>query len=158
VRWPTGFPETIRFHPDLLDPSFNVDGFAANVMGDPIDSRRSDPGYRLREQQTKIFRPSAIAFPLVVSPGPDKFFGLRFELDKGFQVDQQVGYGIVANSTSATNVQMPVPYDQRRQYVPLIMTDPWFPRTDPTLRLGAIINAKLYEDDITNYAIYGAYQ
>ncbi|MFY7893221.1 MAG: type II secretion system protein, partial [Pirellula sp.] len=23
VRWPTGFPDTIRFHPDLLDPSFN---------------------------------------------------------------------------------------------------------------------------------------
>ena len=158
VRWPTGFPETIRFHPDLLDPSFNVDGFAANVMGDPIDSRRSDPGYRLREQQTKIFRPSAIAFPLVISPGPDKFFGLRFALDAGLQVDAQAGYRLLAGKTSATEVQMPVPYDQRRQFVPLIMTDPWFPRNDPTLRLGAIINAKFYEDDITNYAIYGAYQ
>jgi hypothetical protein len=160
VRWPTGFPETIRFHPDLLDPSFNVDGFAANVMGDPIDSRRSDPGYRLREQQTKIFRPSAIAFPLVISPGPDKFFGLRFALDAGLQVDAQAGYGLLAGKTSATEVQMPVPYDYRRipNIGPLIMTDPWFPRNDPTLRLGAIINAKFYEDDITNYAIYGAYQ
>jgi len=57
-------------------------------------------------------------------------------------------------------VQMPVPYDYRRipNIGPLIMTDPWFPRTDPTLRLGAIINAKFFEDDITNYAIYGAYQ
>lgn len=160
VRWPTGFPETIRFHPDLLDPSFNVDGFAANVMGDPIDSRRSDPGYRLREQQTKAFKPSAIAFPLVVSPGPDKSFGLRFALDQGLQGDGQSGYRLLPNSTSASDVQMPVPYDARRiNNAPmLIMTDPWFPRTDPTSRLGAIINAKLFEDDITNYAIYGAYQ
>ena len=166
VRWPTGFPETIRFHPDLLDPSFNVDGFAANVMGDPIDSRRSDPGYRLREQQTKIYKPSAIAFPLVVSPGPDKFFGLRFELEKGLVADTR--YKLRPNSSSVTDVQLPVPYDDRQNNLPprpedlpiarLITTDPWFPRTDRTLRLGAIINAKFYEDDITNYAIYGAYQ
>jgi hypothetical protein len=38
------------------------------------------------------------------------------------------------------------------------MSDPWFPRTIPTARLGAILDAKLFEDDITNYSINGAYQ
>jgi hypothetical protein len=159
VRWPTGFPETIRFHPDLLDPSLNNDGFSGNALADPIDSRRADPGYRPVAQQTKVFPPSAIAFPLVYSVGPDRTSGIRdtFEVS-GYQVDSQAGYFMLPPSRSVTDVQMPVPYDQRRQFLPLIMTDPWFPRTDPTLRLGAIINPKAFEDDITNYAINGAYQ
>jgi type II secretory pathway pseudopilin PulG len=159
VRWPTGFPETIRFHPDLLDPSLNNDGFSGNALADPIDSRRADPGYRPVAQQTKVFPPSAIAFPLVYSVGPDRTSGIRdtFEVS-GYQVDSQAGYFMLPPSRSVTDVQMPVPYDQRRQYLPLIMTDPWFPRNDPTLRLGAIINPKAFEDDITNYAINGAYQ
>jgi hypothetical protein len=159
VRWPTGFPETIRFHPDLLDPSLNNDGFSGNALADPIDSRRADPGYRPVAQQTKVFPPSAIAFPLVYSVGPDRTSGIRdtFEVS-GYQVDSQAGYFMLPPSRSVTDVQMPVPYDQRRQFLPLIMTDPWFPRNDPTLRLGAIINPKAFEDDITNYAINGAYQ
>jgi hypothetical protein len=38
------------------------------------------------------------------------------------------------------------------------MCDPWFPRGQMELRLGAVINAKAFEDDITNYSINGAYQ
>ncbi len=161
VRWPTGFPETIRFHPDLLDPSFNIDGFAGNALSDPIDSRRADPGYRPVAQQTKVFPPSAIAFPLVFSVGPDRTAGIRdtFEV-AGYQADLQSGYFMLPNSRSVSDVQMPVPYDQRlnQNFPPLIMTDPWFPRNDVSSRLGAIINAKAFEDDITNYAINGAYQ
>jgi hypothetical protein len=54
---------------------------------------------------------------------------------------------------------MPVPYDQGGQS-PVTMCDPWFPRTDATLRLGAInpLYPKAFEDDITNYSINGAYQ
>jgi type II secretory pathway pseudopilin PulG len=170
VRWPTGFPETIRFHPDLLDPSLNNDGFSGNALADPIDSRRADPGYRLREQQTKVYKPSAIAFPMVVSAGPDGTPGVRLQLDEeGFRADGR--YRMRPESRSITDVQFPVPYDDRSDDLPrrpvsdpplpparLLMTDPWFPRTDPTLRLGAIINPKAFEDDITNYAINGAYQ
>jgi len=143
VRWPTGFPETIRFHPDLLDPSFNNDGFSGNVLGDPIDSRRADPGYRPVAQQTKVYKPSAIAFPLVVSSGPDGTPGVRLEMDtEGFRAEDR--YRMRPGSRSVTDVQMPVPYDDRDDTLPLrtdsfpipfyrlVTTDPWFPRTDRT--------------------------
>jgi len=155
VRWPTGFPETTRFHPDLLDPSFNVDGFSNYAFSDPMDPRKSDPGYRIKQNGTPVFKPSAIAFPLVLSPGLDGIPGVRLELQQGLQASGR--YQLLANSSSTTAVLMPVPYDNGGQY-PVVMCDPWFPRTDPTLRLGAIINAKLFEDDITNYSINGAYQ
>ncbi|MFM8401812.1 MAG: hypothetical protein ACKOAH_28635, partial [Pirellula sp.] len=56
------------------------------------------------------------------------------------------------------------PYDLRPYdlpgFPPLIICDPWFPRTDATRRLGAInpLYPKAFEDDITNYSINGAYQ
>jgi hypothetical protein len=77
-------------------------------------------------------------------------------------------------SRSVTDVQFPVPYDDRsddqlwerldtRPLPParILTTDPWFPRNDlpnGIMRLGSIINPKAFEDDITNYAINGAYQ
>lgn len=155
VRWPTGFPETTRFHPDLLDPSFNVDGFSNYAFSDPLDPRKADPGYRIKQNGTPVFKPSAIAFPLVLSPGLDGIPGVRLELQQGLQASGR--YQLLTNSSSTTDVVMPVPYDNGGQS-PVVMCDPWFPRTDPTLRLGAIINAKLFEDDITNYSINGAYQ
>ena len=155
VRWPTGFPETIRFHPDLLDPSFNQQGFANYAFSDPLDPRKADPGYRIKQNGTPVFKPSAMAFPLVISPGLDGFPGVRLELQAGLQSSGR--YQLLAGSSSTTDVVMPVPYDGGGQF-PLIMCDPWFPRTEPTARLGAITNAKAFEDDITNYSVNGAYQ
>jgi type II secretory pathway pseudopilin PulG len=160
VRWPTGFPDTIRFHPDLLDPSFNRipnppsgETFQNYVFGDPLDPRKSDPGYRTNGPTT--LRPSAIAFPLVISPGVDAQLGVRIELQSGLQADGR--YQLVQGSSSTSDVVIPTPYDSGGQ-IPIIMCDPWFPRNNALLRLGAITNAKAFEDDITNYSINGAYQ
>jgi prepilin-type N-terminal cleavage/methylation domain-containing protein len=169
VRWPTGFPDTIRFHPDLLDPSFNKrpppndpnqETFKNYVFGDPLDPRKSDPGYRLSAKP--FFKPSAMAFPLVISPGVDSQVGVRIELQPGGQADGR--YQLSPGSSSTSDVVMPVPYDfattglQPQPLFTLIMCDPWFPRNNPSERLGAIVNAKAFEDDITNYSINGAYQ
>jgi hypothetical protein len=166
VRWPTGFPDTIRFHPDLLDPSFNRDGFANYAFSDPLDPRKADPGYRIKFRNTKVYKPSAMAFPLVISSGVDRDglggfgFGVKLWHEKGSlgdPSDQNTRYRMPLTSASVTDVVMPVPYDLGGQS-PVVMCDPWFPRTLPTSRLGAILDAKLFEDDITNYSINGAYQ
>lgn len=165
VRWPTGFPDTTRFHPDLLHPSFNRDGFANYAFSDPLDPRKADPGYRIKAPTTKVYKPSAIAFPLVISSGVDRDakggfgFGVRLWHDKGTigdPTDTNLIYRLPIPSGSVTDVRMPVPYAPAG----ITMCDPWFPRTDATLRLGAInpLYPKAFEDDITNYSINGAYQ
>jgi hypothetical protein len=169
VRWPTGFPDTTRFHPDLLDPSFNRDGFANYAFSDPLDSRKADPGYRIKVrsiQPTKVYKPSAMAFPLVISSGLDRDrnggfgFGVKLWHSRG-QIgdasDPNSRYRLIPNSASTTDLVMPVPYDLGGQS-PVVMCDPWFPRTDATARLGSLVDLKQFEDDITNYSINGAYQ
>jgi hypothetical protein len=186
VRWPTGFPETTRFHPDLLDPSFNIKGFANYAFSDPLDPRKADPGYRIKVQSTKVYKPSAMAFPLVISSGPDQDadgaygFGVKLWHERGFMPlpNDDRNYklrpqeGSIPPSGSTTDVIMPVPYDNGGASR-VMMCDPWFPRqVDPNIpltigsyRLGAIPDplvdpsyAKQFEDDITNYSINGAYQ
>jgi hypothetical protein len=185
VRWPTGFPETTRFHPDLLDPSFNRDGFANYAFSDPLDPRKADPGYRIKVQSTKVYKPAAMAFPLVISSGPDQDadgaygFGVKLWHDPytpGFipyPNNSNDRYRLAPTSSSVTDVVVPVPYDNGGNS-PVVMCDPWFPRSlvPPELptsvksyRLGAIPDpsidpsyAKQFEDDITNYSINGAYQ
>jgi hypothetical protein len=71
-------------------------------------------------------------------------------LQSGLQADGR--YQLVQGSSSTSDVVIPTPYDF------IIMCDPWFPRNNALLRLGAITNAKAFEDDITNYSINGAYQ
>ncbi|MFM8572372.1 MAG: type II secretion system protein [Pirellula sp.] len=161
VRWPTGFPDTTRFHPDLLDPSFNRDGFANYAFSDPLDPRKADPGYRIKQNGTPVYKPTAMAYPLVISSGPDRDaaggygFGIKLWHQRNFAVDQR--YKFATNSASVTDIVMPVPYDFGGQS-PVVMCDPWFPRGNPNLRLGALIDPKSFEDDITNYSINGAYQ
>jgi len=184
LRWPTGFPETTRFHPDLLDPSFNRDGFANYAFSDPLDPRKADPGYRIKVQSTKVYKPSAMAFPLVISSGPDRDakggygFGVKLWHERGFVPlpNDDRNYRLrgqednIPPSGSVTDVIMPVPYDNAGASR-VMMCDPWFPRkVEPPLsigsyRLGAIPDpsidasyAKQFEDDITNYSVNGAYQ
>jgi hypothetical protein len=188
VRWPTGFPETTRFHPDLLDPSFNRDGFANYAFSDPLDPRKADPGYRIKVrsmQPTKVYKPAAMAFPLVISSGPDQDadgaygFGVKLWHERGFvPISNEPTYRLRGQepnnppSGSATDVIMPVPYDNGGASR-VMMCDPWFPRiVDPNIpltigsyRLGAIPDPSVdesfveqFKDDITNYSINGAYQ
>lgn len=73
-------------------------------------------------------------------------------------------------SQSACNVEFPAPYRALQQGLvfggarAFTAPDPWFPRLRPPatsvdvsgFRLGAIVNAKAFEDDITNYDLNGA--
>jgi hypothetical protein len=164
LRWPSGFDGVVRTYPDLLEPAFNkADGTGDefSVFGDPLDPRRADPAFRVpvNGDRVPIIPSESLPFPLVISSGPDRRFGIRFELDPtlSFGTNNDL-YAIRSNSSS--DVLMPVPYNQRiNGGAPLVMPDPWFPRRDPDSlqRLGRVINAKAFEDDITNYAINGAY-
>jgi prepilin-type N-terminal cleavage/methylation domain-containing protein len=166
IRWPSGFPGIQRNHPDLLDPSLISNRFS----GDSLDRSKADPGF-CRTNPASLL-PQIGFFPLVVSSGTDGIFGQRFELDPS-----AIGVLSTANgdykahsysqmpraSLSVCDVEFPAPYRLTMQPNVVYgsrgfaMPDPWFPRpatlSSPLSlqRLGAIINAKAFEDDVTNF-------
>lgn len=161
LRWPSGFPSTLRYHPDLLDPSL-IDPVTkvSRFSGDSIDRMKVDPGLRPNAiGDVKVLIPDVGTFPLVVSPGVDGVFGQRFELDPATTPTPVSGYSL-SGSRSARDVIFPTPYGN------IPMPDPWYPRPRPPLygddlsfyRLGAVINPSAFKDDVTNFDINGAYQ
>lgn len=161
VRWPSGFPSTLRYHPDLLDPAL-IDPVTkvSRFSGDSIDRMKVDPGLRPNASgDSKVLIPDIGTFPLVVSPGADGVFGQRFELDPSTIPTPVAGYSLSA-SRSARDVLFPTPYGT------VSMPDPWYPRPRPPLsnsdlsiyRLGAVINPTAFKDDVTNFDINGASQ
>jgi prepilin-type N-terminal cleavage/methylation domain-containing protein len=161
VRWPSGFPSTLRYHPDLLDPAL-IDPVTkvSRFSGDSIDRMKVDPGLRPNASgDVKVLIPDIGTFPLVVSPGVDGVFGQRFELDPASTPTPISGYSL-SGSRSARDVIFPTPYGN------IPMPDPWYPRPRPPLygddlslyRLGAVINPSAFKDDVTNFDINGAYQ
>lgn len=146
IRWPAGFPGVAAYHPDLLDPNLS----ASNVASDPLDRMRADPGYSVNAPPAPPGNnlPKAGMFPLVVSPGPDGVFGYRFRLDSPNGGSYSVadcpawnGFYVDSLNSNSFNLQF---------------TDPWYPRSDESARLGAVINASAAEDDLTNYVGNGA--
>lgn len=194
IRWPSGFPGILRYHPDLLDPAL-IDPVSrtSRFNGDSLDRMRVDVGYQLsRNTNLRGLQPDAGTFPLIASSGADGVFGVRFEFDpreliqEVFPAIQQATnnnqyrlhpYNQMPTpsattyySRSVTDVEFPTPY--RSIVEPLqaagprmfLMPDPWFPRLRPPAanvdlsgyRLGAVINRKAFEDDVTNYDLNGA--
>ena len=161
VRWPSGFPSTLRYHPDLLDPAL-IDPVTkvSRFSGDSIDRMKVDPGLRPNASgDAKVLIPDIGTFPLVVSPGVDGVFGQRFELDPSTIPTPVNGYAL-SGSRSVRDVFFPTPYG-------IVSTpDPWYPRPRPPLsnddlsiyRLGAVINPTAFKDDVTNFDINGASQ
>jgi prepilin-type N-terminal cleavage/methylation domain-containing protein len=139
LRWPAGFTGVAAFHPDLMDPSLTP----SNIASDPLDRMGADPGYSpFAPSPQADYRPKAGMFPLVVSPGSDKIFGLRFQLGS-----PNNGSYSVADCPSWTSFY---------GTLSLQHTDPWYPRNDITQRLGSQINAAAARDDLTNYDGNGA--
>jgi prepilin-type N-terminal cleavage/methylation domain-containing protein len=186
IRWPSGFPSILRYHPDLLDPTL-IDPVTkvSRFTGDSFDRMRADPGFRITSDPVlKALRPDVGTFPLVVSSGTDGQFGLRFEIDPAAiesiwngatPMGQYTTHRFdpsLPRSRSVGDVQFPTPYRAAfEQFLATgsgressIMPDPWYPRLRPpastidlsSQRLGAIINPKAFEDDITNYDSNGA--
>ncbi len=142
IRWPTGFEGIGRYHPDMLDPGIitgSSPSFKITIESDPLDRMSADPGY-----MTNGIIPGPGAFPLVVSGGEDGIFGIRFE-----SANPMSG----TTSYSVIDAQWSLPgYLNGARF-----TDPWYPRSNPTDRLGGRIDtSKSSLDNLTNYDGNGA--
>ncbi|MFN7731492.1 MAG: type II secretion system protein [Pirellula sp.] len=160
IRWPSGFPGALRYHPDLLDPAL-IDPWTklSRFTGDSLDRSRADIGFSLSSSTNlKGLQPDVGTFPLVVSSGADGQFGLRFEFDPTTLSALRNAIRQATNSTeyflhqysqmpaptssryysqSACNVEFPAPYRALQQGLVVggarafTAPDPWFPRLRP---------------------------
>ena len=139
IRWPSGSDISIRSHPDLMDPVFNgIDGngnlVRMDVQGDPLDRSKADPGYAQYSTERQLIG----LRPLVISPGADRRFGIRMQIETPFSI----GSPFPRNDTSyslgdvpyGVSPQLKLPYSLNP--VDCYAADPWYPRSDVTLRLG----------------------
>ncbi|MCU0707753.1 MAG: prepilin-type N-terminal cleavage/methylation domain-containing protein [Pirellula sp.] len=132
IRWPSGSDISVRAHPDLMDPAL----VGSDVQGDPMDRSKADPGYA----PYSTFRQLIGLRPLVISPGPDRRFGVRMQLDTPISIgpplfpanQQSFSLGDVPLGV-APQPDLPYSSDPIDAYV----GDPWYPRDNETLRLGA---------------------
>ncbi|MCY2981787.1 MAG: type II secretion system protein [Planctomycetota bacterium] len=146
IRWPTGFEGVARYHPDMLDPGI-ITGTGSNVRvtieSDPLDRMGADPGYKTTDR-----KPGPGAFPLVVSSGPDRRFGIRFQLSSQdamipvLQVSRNSdpkSYSVTDSIWSGLPIYMNA--DLRCRY-----TDPWYPRVSSSgtpARLGGRLDSSI---------------
>lgn len=149
VRWPAGFGAIARYHPDLLDPTLLLPGRKSPIDSESLDRLGADPG--LTSFANVAYKPGPGLFPLVVSPGPDNLFGIRLQV--GAQVSTV--WGRPSFSTADALWQGG---QQNYDYMEgsFVFTDPWWPRNDNSLRMGATVNTRESGDNITNYDGNGA--
>jgi prepilin-type N-terminal cleavage/methylation domain-containing protein len=139
IRWPSGSEISVRSHPDLMDPAL----VGVNLQGDPLDRSKSDPEYASYSPKRNLLG----LRPLVVSPGADRRFGLRLQLDtpidigppffpaaaKSFSLGD-VPYGSPSTQIAETirpSVQpidpsIDLPYGAGS--IDCYVADPWYPR------------------------------
>jgi len=134
IRWPTGFEGVARYHPDMLDPGI-ITGTGSNIRvtieSDPLDRMGADPGYKTTDR-----KPGPGAFPLVVSSGPDRRFGIRFHLASEITVAGKPSYSATDSIWSGTPIYL-------NGYA---CTDPWYPRVSSSgtpARLGGRLDPSL---------------
>jgi hypothetical protein len=132
IRWPSGNDISLRSHPDLMDPA--LDGM--DVQGDPLDRSKADPGYASFSTTTRVLPGLR---PLIVSPGPDRRFGIYMQLDSPISLASPFpGPG---SSYSLGDVPLGVPPQPDLPYstsaIDCYVADPWYPRNNNFLRLGA---------------------
>jgi len=139
IRWPSGSEISIRSHPDLMDPALA----GVNVQGDPLDRSKADPEYASYSPKRNLLG----LRPLVVSPGADRRFGLRLQLDTPIEIGPpffpsaatsfslgDVPYGSPSTQIAETirpSVQ-PINPSIELPYAPgpihCYVADPWYPR------------------------------
>jgi hypothetical protein len=140
--------------PDILvgtNPDIRV-----SISSDPLDRVGADPGLsrHLNSAPTAIresMKPGPGAFPLVMSAGRDKSFGILFELKSSD--------GISVGSITSYSVKDAVWPIAQPNYppVPFPFTDPWYPRRvgSTPARLGSPTDSTS-SDNISNYDGNGA--
>jgi len=159
IRWPTGFEGISKYHPDMLGSEI-IRGTGANVRvtiaSDSLDRLGVDPGlshhFMSGAQSTwETFKPGPGTFPLVVSSGLDRSFGINFALSTGNLVGPITSF---SSRDAVWNGGQPnYPAGQ------FIFTDPWFPRgVASPARLGSRVSPadRTFSDNITNYDGNGA--
>lgn len=138
IRWPTGYQIGGKNFPDMLNSGI-VDQATQSVSVDsePYDRLKADPGWRTTNTN---LRPGVFPPPLVVSAGPDGFFGLNFrEIDRYASTVENPRWPITG-VTSYSVSDLPFPE------VPVgilpglyAFCDPWAPRTEPSMRMGSFL-------------------
>ena len=132
IRWPSGTDMPISSHPDLMDPVLA----GTDVQGDPLDRSKSDPGYAPYSSFRTLFG----LRPLIVSPGADRRFGLNMQLVAPIAIGSP--FPMNRESFSVGDVplgvapQVDLPYSTST--IDCYVADPWYPRNDVSLRLGAL--------------------
>ncbi|MFN7873720.1 MAG: type II secretion system protein [Pirellula sp.] len=140
IRWPTGFQIGGKNYPDMLNSAI-VDQATQSVSVDsePYDRLKADPGWRTTNTN---LRPGVFPPPLVVSAGPDGFFGLNFrEIDRYTSVVQTPRWPL-PNTTSYSVCDLPfLELPAGVPAIPYLICDPWAPRTDASMRMGSFLQA-----------------
>jgi type II secretory pathway pseudopilin PulG len=155
IRWPAGTEMSIRSHPDLMDPLLQ----GSDVQGDPADRLKADPEYASYSPRYYVPPPPQRRNimglrPLIVSPGADRRFGLRMQLDtpveivnprtndakKSFSIGD-IPLGNLSTQISTTTRLPDLNLDQEEPIYPgndlpyflstidCYVADPWYPRS-----------------------------
>ena len=161
IRWPSGFDGVARYHPDLLGPDIIVgtgSNIRVSIASDPLDRIGADPGLSRHLESgsaaaREAHKPGPGSFPLVVSAGNDKSFGIRFQI-----TDSDAA---MIGSYSVKDAVWPIAQPNYPMAANTFQfTDPWFPRrsSPPPERLGGRLTPtdKTSLDNITNYDGNGA--
>lgn len=132
IRWPSGTDISIRSHPDLMDPSL----LGADYQGDPLDRSKADPGYAPYSTERALLG----LRPLIVSPGADRRFGIRMQLETPITLGPP--FPASSPSYSLGDIPLGVAPQPNLPYcgtpVDCYVADPWYPRNDVSSRLGAL--------------------
>jgi prepilin-type N-terminal cleavage/methylation domain-containing protein len=147
IRWPTGLQQPGRGYPDMLNPSVvHQVSQDLSVDSEPLDRLRTDPGWN--EPATSEFKPGLFPPPLIVSAGPDGYFGLNFREVNRYGSGPSPSWPtttVVAGSLSCSDLRFP-----STNVVGLLpasrpfyaFSDPWAPR-EPAFagaRMGAYLS------------------
>ena len=139
-RWPTGYQIGGKNYPDMLNSGI-VDQSTQSVSVDsePYDRLKADPGWRTTNT---ALRPGLFPPPLVVSAGPDGFFGLNFrEIDRYASTVQNPRW-LLPGPTGYSVSDLPFPeLPVGIPPMPYLICDPWAPRIDLSMRMGSFLQA-----------------
>lgn len=123
IRWPAGLDNGSGIF-NTVEP-FDLNG---ELSLDPMDPLLSDIGFEIARLSDPKFKPGKGLFPLIISSGGDKRFGMVFSLFQ-FETQSPASYSLASGDFSISDfkigngVSLPSGYPN-----PLPFPDPYFPR------------------------------
>ncbi len=135
IRWPSGFSKVGSIYPDMLDSAILDSSGNLKINSEPYDRLKADPGWSASNSN---LMPSVYPMPLVVSAGPDGFFGLNFREYNRYNSPSRTPRWPVGGSTSYSTSDLV--YPDNIYGVPFRFSDPWGPRLNPEMRMGGLLD------------------